>query len=66
VQQLLHGNGPVFHAGERIEATTSPLWVFVLAGLRLVFGFVPLGWIAVRLGLSLTVDSPDRHAPIAR
>jgi arabinofuranosyltransferase len=31
VEQLLHGNGPVFNAGERVEASTSPLWVVVLA-----------------------------------
>ncbi|MBV8951033.1 MAG: hypothetical protein JOZ99_09165, partial [Actinobacteria bacterium] len=49
VQQFLHGNGPVFNAGERVEASTSPLWVFVLAGVRLVLGFVPLEWIAVIL-----------------
>lgn len=30
-----HGLGPVFNAGERVEATTSPLWVAVLAVLPL-------------------------------
>ncbi|MEW6471861.1 MAG: hypothetical protein AB1679_06300 [Actinomycetota bacterium] len=31
VEQILHGHGPVFNAGERVEASTSPLWVLVLA-----------------------------------
>ena len=31
VEQVLHGNGPVFNAGERVEASTSPLWVLLLA-----------------------------------
>ena len=31
VEQVLDGNGPVFNAGERVEASTSPLWVLVLA-----------------------------------
>jgi arabinofuranosyltransferase len=31
VEQILHGHGPVFNVGERVEASTSPLWVLVLA-----------------------------------
>ena len=31
VSQLVHGHGPVFNIGERVETSTSPLWVFVLA-----------------------------------
>lgn len=31
VQQFRSGNGPVFNASERIEASSSPLWVAVLA-----------------------------------
>ena len=31
VEQILHGHGPVFNVGERVEASTSPLWVIVLA-----------------------------------
>jgi len=53
VQQLLAGNGPVFNAGERVEASTSPLWVFVLAGLKWsVLRFVELPWIAVGVGVA--------------
>ncbi|WP_328442707.1 hypothetical protein [Amycolatopsis sp. NBC_00438] len=50
VENLLHGNGPVFNAGERVEANTSTLWTYVLA----VGGLQPwlnLEWVAVVLGL---------------
>ena len=30
VRMLLDGHGPVFNAGERVEAYTSPLWIAVL------------------------------------
>ena len=50
VENLLHGNGPVFNAGEQVEANTSTLWTYVLA----VGGLQPrlrLEWVAVVLGL---------------
>src|SRR5271166_2649063 len=31
VQNILAGHGPVFNAGQRVEAFTSPLWTAVLA-----------------------------------
>lgn len=54
VKQLLAGNGPVFNAGERVEASTSVLWVYVLALGDLVSPF-QLEWVAVVLGIALTV-----------
>lgn len=55
VDQLLAGHGPVYNAGERVEAGTSPLWLVVLAALRLVtFRRVDPGWLAVGAGLVLT------------
>jgi arabinofuranosyltransferase len=55
VSQIAAGNGPVFNAGERVEATTSPLWVFLLtAGDVLVP--LRLEWIAVLGGMALTVS----------
>jgi arabinofuranosyltransferase len=54
VKQLLAGHGPVFNVGERVEASTSPLWVFILAVADVVSP-VRLEWIAVLLGLGLTV-----------
>src|SRR4051794_16179472 len=54
VHQLTSGNGPVFNAGQRVEASTSPLWIYVLAVADLVLP-VRLEWIAVVLGIGLTL-----------
>ncbi|HEV7757591.1 MAG TPA: hypothetical protein VGO78_01325, partial [Acidimicrobiales bacterium] len=53
VDQLVHGNGPVFNAGERVEASTSPLWVALLA-LAYPLTALALPWKAVVLGIGLT------------
>jgi arabinofuranosyltransferase len=37
VREILAGNGPVFNPGERVEANTSALWTWLIAG---------LGWIS--------------------
>lgn len=54
VEHLLAGNGPVFNAGERVEAYTSALWV----GLVSLAGMVgaPLEWAAVLGGIALSVS----------
>ena len=54
VDNLLHGLGPVFNAGERVEAYTSPLWVAILAAVHGLLDF-NLPWTAVAIGLALTV-----------
>lgn len=54
VDQLLAGNGPVFNEGERVEASTSALWVLLLALGDVVLP-IPLEWIAVLFGIALTV-----------
>lgn len=54
VENLIHGYGPVFNAGERVEAYTSPLWTAILALLHGLFS-LPLEWTAVVLGLMLTL-----------
>jgi arabinofuranosyltransferase len=36
VRQILAGNGPVFNPGERVEANTSVLWTWLLAGISWV------------------------------
>ena len=54
VDQLLAGNGPVFNEGERVEASTSALWVLLLALGDVVLP-VALEWIAVLFGIGLTV-----------
>ncbi|HMG28265.1 MAG TPA: hypothetical protein VKH36_15795 [Acidimicrobiia bacterium] len=53
VDQIRHGNGPVFNAGERVEAFTSPLWLALLSLLDLVLP-LRVEWIAVASGLILT------------
>lgn len=55
VDQLVHGNGPVFNLGERVEAYTSALWLVVLAVPSAVVGSNHVEWIAVGLGLALSV-----------
>jgi arabinofuranosyltransferase len=32
VREMLAGNGPVFNSGERVEANTSALWTWLIAG----------------------------------
>jgi arabinofuranosyltransferase len=53
VRQVRAGNGPVFNAGERVEAFTGTLWVAVLSIADLVTP-VRLEWLAVVLGLGGT------------
>jgi arabinofuranosyltransferase len=53
VRQIREGHGPVFNIGDRVEASTSPLWVGVLALLDLVTPF-RLEWIAVFAALGAT------------
>lgn len=40
VDQIFAGHGPVFNAGERVEAFTSPLWIGALVGVRATLGQV--------------------------
>jgi arabinofuranosyltransferase len=53
VKQLLGGEGPVFNAGERVEAATGPVWVGALAVADVVTP-IRLEWLAVGLGIGLT------------
>ena len=54
VQNILAGHGPVFNAGQRVEAFTSPLWTALLSLASFVTPF-SLTTLAVDLGLLLTV-----------
>lgn len=51
VQHVLAGYGPVFNAGERVEAFTSPLWIAVLSLWGLLHGPLEIG--SVWIGLAL-------------
>jgi arabinofuranosyltransferase len=55
VRQLIDGNGPVYNPGERVEATTSPAWLYLLALAKEVAQPAGLPWIAVVLGLALSI-----------
>ena len=57
VDNLLHGHGPVYNVGQRVEVYTNPLWVALLALARVLFFFLPLGTIAVLLGLVLSASA---------
>ncbi|HEX3454867.1 MAG TPA: hypothetical protein VHS03_09585, partial [Gaiellaceae bacterium] len=54
VKQIVAGNGPVYNAGDRVEAGTSPLWLVLLALLDVVTP-IRLEWIAVIAGIATTV-----------
>ena len=54
VDHLLAGDGPVFNAGERIEAYTSPAWLALLAVAGGLLPFAGLEWISVVLGVALS------------
>ncbi|RAL21754.1 hypothetical protein DL240_12955 [Lujinxingia litoralis] len=56
IENLLAGAGPVFNAGERIEAYTSTLWVGIVAvlgglGVRLEIAAMVAGWALSVVGL---------------
>jgi arabinofuranosyltransferase len=53
VRNWIHGDGPVFNVGERVEAATSPLWLGLLA----LVGEcrIRLEYAAVYIGIALTV-----------
>jgi arabinofuranosyltransferase len=56
VSQIVSGHGPVFNAGERVEAFTSPLWLAILVVGRETLGlFMSLEWVSVLLGLVAAV-----------
>ena len=55
VRNLMAGNGPVFNAGERVEANTSTAWTYLMyAGGRLGFP-VRLEYVALAVALALSL-----------
>ncbi|WJY68971.1 flagellar motor control protein ZomB [Corynebacterium auris] len=54
VRNLLEGNGPVFNAGERVEANTSTLWQYLITAFGWLTG-ARLESIALWLSLLLSV-----------
>jgi arabinofuranosyltransferase len=55
VRNLLAGNGPVFNAGERVEANTSTLWTYVMYVGSLIGGPVRLEYVALAVALTLSL-----------
>ena len=55
VRNLLAGNGPVFNAGERVEANTSTVWTYLITLFGWIGGDVRLEYIALFLALVLSV-----------
>ncbi len=56
VDQIFAGHGPVFNAGERVEASTSTLWIVALVVGRALFGvFTSMEWIALLASLGAAV-----------
>ncbi len=55
VLNMLHGYGPVFNIGERVQAYTHPLWFLLLTGFTLICGNIFLVSFALSICLSLGV-----------
>ena len=55
VRNLLAGNGPVFNAGERVEANTSTVWSYLITFGAWVGGSVQLEYVALVFALVLSV-----------
>lgn len=55
VRNLLPGNGPVFNAGERIEANTSTVWTYLVTLGAWLGGPVRLEYVALAFALTLSV-----------
>lgn len=57
IDNVLAGHGPVFNPGERVEASTSPLWTWLLVALSLLVPreLVDLPTLSAIVGISLSV-----------
>ena len=55
VRNLLAGNGPVFNAGERVEANTSTVWSYLVTLGGWIGGPLRLEYVALALALALSV-----------
>lgn len=55
VRNLLAGNGPVFNAGERVEANTSTVWTYLVTLGAWLGGSVRMEYVVLALALTLSV-----------
>ena len=51
VQNLTDGKGLVYNSGQQVMGFSSPLYLFMLSGLRTVFSSIPIPVLAVRFNL---------------
>lgn len=54
IDNFLHGHGPVFNIGERVQAYTHPLWFLLLSGASLIIGNIIAAAYFAPILLSLT------------
>lgn len=69
VEHLLAGRGPVWNAGERVQAFTHPLWFFMVAAARATTGEFYYAVLALSMALSLAAVGLavfSAHAPWPR
>ena len=58
VENFLHGYGPVYNLGERVQAYTHPLWFFVISGVyAVVNGIFGRFFLAARLPWTVIIVS---------
>ncbi|GAC79279.1 arabinofuranosyltransferase [Gordonia malaquae] len=57
IRNLLAGNGPVFNAGERVEANTSTLWTYVMWFFSWITGAEHTEYVALWVALILSVTA---------
>ncbi|MCF8609221.1 glycosyltransferase family 39 protein [Gordonia sp. HY285] len=57
VRNLLAGNGPVFNAGERVEANTSTAWTYIMWFFSWVTGAEHTEYVALWVALILSVSA---------
>lgn len=55
VRNLLAGNGPVFNAGERVEANTSAVWTYLMYLGSWLAGPMRLEYVALAVALTLSL-----------
>jgi arabinofuranosyltransferase len=55
VRNLLAGNGPVFNAGERVEANTSVVWTYLVYAFGWLTWPMRLEYVALVLSLGLSL-----------
>ena len=56
VLNFVHGYGPVFNIGERVQAYTHPLWFFILSGITFFSSFIYCNIFALSIVVALVTQ----------